>query len=59
MIDFKAELDRLAADPAVFDVTCGARTNVNLRLEALAAIRALDPVELHATWVTATFRGTA
>src|ERR1700728_3448343 len=39
MIDFEAELDRLAADLAVLDVACGAGTRVNWRLEALAAIR--------------------
>ena len=50
MIDFEAELDRLAADLAVLDVACGAGTRVNWRLEALAAIRALDQVKLHATW---------
>ena len=42
MIDFEAELDRLATDFAVLDIACGAGTGVNLRLEALAAIRALD-----------------
>jgi 2-polyprenyl-3-methyl-5-hydroxy-6-metoxy-1,4-benzoquinol methylase len=47
MIDFEAELDRLAADLAVLDVACGAGTRVNWRLEALAAIWALDQVELH------------
>jgi hypothetical protein len=50
MIDFEAELDRLAADLAVLDVACGAGTRVNWRLEALAAIRALDQVKLHAAW---------
>ena len=47
MIDFEAELDRLAADLAVFDVACGAGTRVNWRLEALAAIRAPDQLKLH------------
>lgn len=47
-IDFEAEFDRLAADLAVLDVACGAGTRVNWRLEALAAIRALDQVKLHA-----------
>ena len=45
MIDFEAELDRLAADLAVLDVACGAGTGVKWRLEALAAIRALDQVK--------------
>jgi hypothetical protein len=53
MIDFEAELDRLAADLAVLDVTSGAGTRVNWRLEALTAIRAPDQVELHAAWGTA------
>jgi hypothetical protein len=57
MIDFKAELDRLAADLAVLDVACGAGTRVDRRLEALAAIRALDQVKLHAAWGTAIVRG--
>jgi hypothetical protein len=48
MIDFEAELDRLAADLAVLDVACGAGTRVNWRLEALATIRALDQVKSHA-----------
>jgi hypothetical protein len=50
VIDFEAELDRLAADLAVLDVACGAGTRVNWRLEALAAIRALDQVKLHPAW---------
>ena len=50
MIDFEAELDRLAADLAVLDVACGAGTRVNWRLEALPAIRALDQMKLHAAW---------
>jgi hypothetical protein len=29
MIDFEAELDRLAADLTVLDVACGAGTRVN------------------------------
>ena len=45
MIDFEAEFDRLAADLAVLDVACGAGTRVDWRLEALAAIRALDQVK--------------
>ena len=56
MIDFEAELDRLAADLAVLDVACGARTRVNRRLGALAAIRALDQVKLHAAWAAASVR---
>ena len=59
MIDFEAELDRLAADLAVLDVACGAGTRVNWRLEALAAIRALDHVKLHAAWGAAIVRGYA
>jgi hypothetical protein len=59
MIDFEAELDRLAADLAVLDVACGARTRVNWRLGALAAIRALDQVKLHAAWVATIVRGYA
>jgi hypothetical protein len=59
VIDFEAELDRLAADLAVLDVACGARTRVNRRLGALAAIRALDPVKLHAAWAAAIVRGYA
>jgi hypothetical protein len=35
---------------AVLDVASGAGTRVNRRLEALAAIWALDQVELHAAW---------
>ena len=50
MIDFEAELDRLAAYLAVLDVACGAGTRVNCRLEALPAIRALDHVKLHTAW---------
>ena len=56
MIDFEAELDRLAADLAVLDVACGAGTRVNWRLEALAAIWALDQVESRAAWGTAILR---
>ena len=59
MIDFEAELDRLAADLAVLDVACGAGTRVNWRLEALAAIRALDQVKLHAAWGATIVRGYA
>ena len=59
MIDFEAELDRLAADLAVLDVACGAGTRVNWRLEALATIRALDQVKLHAAWGAAIVRGYA
>lgn len=58
MIDFEAELDRLAADLAVLDVACGAGTRVNWRREALAAIRALDQVNLDPAW-GATIRGYA
>ena len=57
MIDFEAELDRLAADLAVLDVACGAGTRINWRLEALAAIRALYQVKLHPAWRTAIFVG--
>jgi hypothetical protein len=57
VIDFEAELYRLAADLAVLDVACGAGTRVKLRFEALAAIRALDQVKLHAAWGTAIVRG--
>lgn len=56
MIDFEAEFDRLAADLAVLDVACGTGTRVNLRLEALSAIRAIDPVKLHAAWGAAIVR---
>ena len=59
MIDFEAELDRLAADLAVLDVACGTGTRVNLRLEALAAIRALDQVILHTVLRAAIVRGQA
>ena len=59
MIDFEAELDRPAADLAVLDVACGAGTRVNWRLEALAAIRALDQVKLHAAWGAVIVRGYA
>jgi hypothetical protein len=59
MIDFEAELDRLAADLAVLNVACGAGTRVNLRLEALAAIRALDQVKLHTVLGGAIVRGQA
>jgi hypothetical protein len=48
MVHLEAELDRLAADLAVLNVACGAGARVNRRLEALAAIRALDHVKLHA-----------
>jgi len=48
MIDFEAELDRLAADLAVLDVAGRAGARVNRCLEALAAIRAFDQVKLHA-----------
>jgi len=57
MIDFEAELDWLAAYLAVLDVACGAGTGVKLRLEALAAIRALDQVKLHTTWGAGIVRG--
>lgn len=50
MIDFEAELDRLAADLAILDVACGTGTRLDWRLEALAAIRALDQVKLNAAW---------
>ena len=56
MINFEAELDRLAADLAVLDVASGAGTRVNRRLEALAAIWALDQAELHAAWGGALIR---
>ncbi len=59
MIDFEAELDRPAADPAVLDVACGARTRVNWRPEALSVIRALDHVKLHSAWSAAVVRGYA
>jgi hypothetical protein len=59
MIDFEAELDRLAADLAVLNVACGAGTRVNLRLEALAAIRALDQVKLHTVLGAVLVRGQA
>jgi hypothetical protein len=57
MIDFEAELDRLAADLAVLDVACGAGTRVHWRLEALTAIRTLDQVKLYAAWGAAVVRG--
>jgi len=57
MIDFEAELDWLAADLTVLDIACGAGTGVKLRLEALAAIRALDQVKLHTTWRAGIVRG--
>jgi hypothetical protein len=53
MIDREGELDRLAADLTVLDIACGARTRVNRRLEALAAIWALDQVKLHASCAAA------
>ena len=53
VIDFEAELDRLATDLAVLDIACGAGTRVNWRLKAFAAIRALDHVQLHTAWVAA------
>ena len=56
MIDFEAELDGLATDLAVLDVTCGAGTRVNWRLKAFAAIRALDQVQLHTARVAAIAR---
>jgi hypothetical protein len=59
MIDFESELDRLAADLAVLDVACGAGTRVNWRLEALAAIRALDQVKLQSAWGVAIVPGYA
>jgi hypothetical protein len=59
MIDFEAELDRLAADLTVLDIARGPGTYVNWRLEILAAIRALDQVKLHAAWVAAIVRGYA
>jgi hypothetical protein len=59
MIDFEADLDRLAADMTVLDVACGAGTRVNGRLEALAAIRALDHVKLQAARRGALVRGYA
>lgn len=59
MIDFEVELDRLAADLAILDVTCGAGTRINWRLEALAAVGALDQVKLHAAWGAAIVRGYA
>ena len=59
MIDFDAELDRLAADLAVLDVSCGAGTRINRGLEALAAIRALDQVKLRAAWDAPIVRGHA
>jgi hypothetical protein len=59
MIDFEAELDRLAADLAVLDVACRAGTRVNLCLKALAAIRALDQVKLHTVLAAAIVRGQA
>ncbi len=59
MIHFEAELDRLAADLAVLDVACGAGTRVHRRLEALAAIRTLDQVKLHAACICAIVRGHA
>jgi hypothetical protein len=59
MIDFEVELDRPAADLAVLDVACGAGTRVNWRLEALATIRALDQLKLHAAWDAAIVRGYA
>src|SRR5258708_504378 len=59
MIDFEAELDRLAADLAILDVACGTGTRVNLCLEALAAIRALDQVKLHTVLGAATVHGQA
>lgn len=57
MIDFEAELDRLAADLAVLNVARGAGTEVKLRLEALAAIRALNHVKLNDVWGVAGIRG--
>ena len=59
MVHLEAELDRLAADLAVLNVACGAGTGVKLRLEALAAIRAIDPVKLQAGWGAAVVRGGA
>ena len=59
MVDFEVELDRLAADLAVLDVARGAGTGVNWCLEALAAIRALDQVKLHAAGGAAIVRGYA
>ena len=59
MIDFEAELYRLAADLAVLDIACGAGTRVNWRLEALTAIRALDQVKLYAAWGAAIVHGYA
>ena len=56
MINFEAKLDRLTADLAVFDVVCGTGTRVNRRLVALAAIRALDQVQLHTARVAAIAR---
>ena len=57
MIDFEAELNRLAADLAVLDVACGAGTGIKVRLEALDVIRALDQVKLHAAGGAAIVRG--
>jgi hypothetical protein len=59
MIDFEAELDRLAADLAVLDVACGAGTRVNRGLKVLPAIRALNQVKLRAAWDGVIVRGYA
>src|SRR5689334_14750571 len=55
MIDLEAKVDRPAADLAVLDVAGGAGAGVELRLEALAAIRALDRLELNAAGAVRVF----
>lgn len=59
MIDFKAELDRLATDLAVLDVARGAGTRIDGRLETFTAVRARDHVKLHAAGFTRIIRGYA
>jgi hypothetical protein len=48
MINFEAELDRLAANLAVLDVMRRTGTRINCCLVALSAIRTLERVKLHA-----------
>ena len=51
MVNLELEVDRLAADLAVFNIACRARTCVNGRFEVLAAIRTLDHVKPQAAWI--------
>jgi hypothetical protein len=51
VINLELEIDGLAADLAVFNVACRARTCVNGRFEVLATIRTLDLVKLQAAWI--------